>query len=99
MKKWLLQTIKRWLEPKPDPHAELAERCAKLEARLEEIAQHFVTQYDPATHLPVKTLADKYADEDGKPRPRTLPRSRQWNQQKRLLEARDAALPKMKVTN
>jgi hypothetical protein len=102
LRKWLLERIKLWLEAKPKEAPEITElraRVDKLEKRNEEIAKHFVIQFDPVTRQPMTTLADKYADEDNKPRPGTTRRSgASWDQRKRFLEARDAA-PKAKVTN
>jgi hypothetical protein len=92
MREWIKAWLERPDEPKGLPEVlALEARCQKLEERVEDIAKHFVIQYDPATKQPVRTLADEYAKEDGKPKPAPLRRGRNWDQKRRFLEAVDAA--------
>lgn len=66
----------------------------RLDQRLVTVERHFVTRHDPKTGVPVETLADRAADEDGRERPTPLPRSNQWNLRRRQLEAQHAQAPK-----
>lgn len=71
----------------------------RAEERITRVEKHFVTKRDPRTSEPLETLADRAADEDGRDRPEPLPRSRQWNQMRRLLESQNAAPRKPKGAN
>ena len=61
----------------------------RISERLEAVEQHFVITHDPKTGAVLETLADKQAAKDGRPAPKPLRSSRQWAQQRRVLELND----------
>ena len=72
----------------------IRELSKKNDDRLNDIARHFVTKYD-ANKMPEESLADRYADQDGKPRPGPfMIHGKQWSTRRRMLEQQTAATPK-----
>jgi hypothetical protein len=68
---------------------------AKFSKRFEEVARHFVIRNESGavTH----SLADQYADEDGRDRPGPINQPRgQWATRRRMLEATHAKVGKGK---
>jgi hypothetical protein len=63
----------------------------RLNQRLVDLENHFVTRRDPQSGQPIETLAQRQAEKDGRPMPAPMQRGRNWNQVRRLLEAEDAA--------
>lgn len=61
----------------------------RIDERLVAVEQHFVITHDPKTGAVVETLADKQAAKDGRPAPKPLRPSKQWSQQRRVLEFND----------
>jgi hypothetical protein len=69
----------------------LDEQLERMNQRLVDIENHFVTRRDPQSGQPIETLAQRQAEKDGRPSPAPMQRGRNWNQVRRLLEAEDAA--------
>jgi hypothetical protein len=76
----------------------LDEQLERVNQRLVDIENHFVTRRDPASGQPIETLAQRQAEKDGRPSPAPMQRGRNWNQVRRLLEAEDAAGAKPRRT-